>query len=321
MVRALVALDGLRCWSPGDGDGRGGLPVWLRLRLLAFWGVLFTFSARVASRSVRVSEMKDSGLSVRGRGEYPGTGCRHGGLLPVAAVPGDEASPWTLRINTVALVILLVGFCGGVMDAPQAVRRSVVPGAGEVFEAVVEPAVSLPAPEVVPAGGGPVGAPGGPFRPEVPLPQAVLDAAAGAVPLLDSGVMPSGNGLGGRAGATAGNAMDDAAGREGSRIPGGSSIDRGERGMEAGRRLAVSAVRGDFPAMEYPEAARRRGLSGTVRVGWTVEADGRISGVRLLKSSGTSLLDDASLRHVRSRFRFEAPGLRIPYWYEFVFRL
>ncbi len=49
----------------------------------------------------------------------------------------------------------------------------------------------------------------------------------------------------------------------------------------------------------YPELARRRGWQGDVRVGLRVEADGRLSHLRVLRSSGYSALDRAAVRALR----------------------
>lgn len=42
---------------------------------------------------------------------------------------------------------------------------------------------------------------------------------------------------------------------------------------------------------EYPSDARRRNRTGIARVSFTVDADGRVNGVKLISSSGTSSLD------------------------------
>lgn len=46
---------------------------------------------------------------------------------------------------------------------------------------------------------------------------------------------------------------------------------------------------------EYPLTARRRGWEGVVRVGLRVEADGQLSALRVIGSSGHALLDRAAL--------------------------
>lgn len=46
---------------------------------------------------------------------------------------------------------------------------------------------------------------------------------------------------------------------------------------------------------EYPMTARRRGWEGVVRVGLRVEANGRLTGLRVIGSSGHAVLDRAAL--------------------------
>lgn len=56
---------------------------------------------------------------------------------------------------------------------------------------------------------------------------------------------------------------------------------------------------------DYPGAALRRGEQGTVRFEVAVAADGRVSGCRVLASSGSAELDAATCRTVSRRARFE----------------
>ena len=51
--------------------------------------------------------------------------------------------------------------------------------------------------------------------------------------------------------------------------------------------------------MNYPEAARRQGIEGNLVLSVDILADGRIDAVRILRSSGHELLDEAALRIVR----------------------
>lgn len=58
----------------------------------------------------------------------------------------------------------------------------------------------------------------------------------------------------------------------------------------------------------YPDASRRRGEQGVVRVELVVDAEGRVANVRVIETSGFSALDAAALEAVREwRFR---PGRR-----------
>jgi protein TonB len=45
----------------------------------------------------------------------------------------------------------------------------------------------------------------------------------------------------------------------------------------------------------YPEAARKRGETGIVIIGVTIEHDGEVSDISVLQSSGNPLLDNAAL--------------------------
>ena len=52
-------------------------------------------------------------------------------------------------------------------------------------------------------------------------------------------------------------------------------------------------------SLQYPLAARRRGLSGRVELEVLVEPSGRIGAVRVISSSSHAVLDDAALQAVR----------------------
>ena len=54
----------------------------------------------------------------------------------------------------------------------------------------------------------------------------------------------------------------------------------------------------------YPLMARRLRQEGTVAVGFVVQADGRLTAIELLESSGHQLLDEAALAAVREVGRF-----------------
>jgi len=49
----------------------------------------------------------------------------------------------------------------------------------------------------------------------------------------------------------------------------------------------------------YPKSADRAGVSGTVTVSFTVSSSGGVSGVRIVKGSGSPVLDEAALNAVR----------------------
>jgi len=60
--------------------------------------------------------------------------------------------------------------------------------------------------------------------------------------------------------------------------------------------------------LEYPAAARRRGLSGTVHLEIALEATGRVSEVLLVRSSSHAVLDDAALEAARGLRRVPFPS-------------
>jgi len=60
-------------------------------------------------------------------------------------------------------------------------------------------------------------------------------------------------------------------------------------------------------SLEYPTAARRRGLSGTVHLEIAIDATGRLGDVLLVRSSSHALLDDAALQAARSLRRVPFP--------------
>jgi protein TonB len=69
--------------------------------------------------------------------------------------------------------------------------------------------------------------------------------------------------------------------------------------------------------IDYPELARKRGQNGVVEVELTVTEAGKVSCVRVAKTSGYPLLDEAALRAL-ARTRFEPArrdGTPIPYTY------
>jgi len=64
------------------------------------------------------------------------------------------------------------------------------------------------------------------------------------------------------------------------------------------RRVRVTLEEALLPRFDYPSVARRRGWQGRVRIGLHVEADGDLTGIHLVESSGYALLDKAAVRNV-----------------------
>jgi protein TonB len=85
----------------------------------------------------------------------------------------------------------------------------------------------------------------------------------------------------------------------------------GEPGAEYGGYLA-GIRRRIQESLEYPQAARRRGIKGTVQLEITIKADGAIGGVSVAGSSSHPLLDDAALEAVRSLGRQPFPAGLLP---------
>lgn len=49
----------------------------------------------------------------------------------------------------------------------------------------------------------------------------------------------------------------------------------------------------------YPDQARRQGVEGVVEVEFTLSSDGRVEDVKVLRSSGSPLLDEASIETIK----------------------
>lgn len=60
--------------------------------------------------------------------------------------------------------------------------------------------------------------------------------------------------------------------------------------------------------LNYPDEARQRNLSGSLILDVAIERDGRIGSIRVVRSSGQKVLDDAAVRIVR----FAAPFQPFP---------
>ncbi len=61
---------------------------------------------------------------------------------------------------------------------------------------------------------------------------------------------------------------------------------------------------------EYPELAKRYGLQGKLSVEFTIGTDGQLEQLRVVRSSGSQLLDDEAIRAIKAA----APFPRIPAW-------
>jgi periplasmic protein TonB len=94
-------------------------------------------------------------------------------------------------------------------------------------------------------------------------------------------------------------------------VPPGPAGLAGEPGAEHGTYLA-GIRRRIQESLEYPQAARRRGIKGTVQLEILIKADGAISGVSVAGSSSHPLLDEAALEAVRSLGRQPFPAGLLP---------
>jgi periplasmic protein TonB len=198
-----------------------------------------------------------------------------------------------------------------------------------ITAAPASPTPASPAPVVTPA---PATAPE-PVRPperEVPVskpeprePEPALVAAAPREPDVAPSVTTS-PAVGTNPAATAGSSADGAAGRtatqsssasggtsggSGSRIalaPVGPSGNGGTGGSEYGSYYRQIRQRIQ-ETLEYPAAARRRGITGTVLLELRIKPDGAISAV-VKESSSHRVLDDAALETVRNLPRQPFPS-------------
>jgi periplasmic protein TonB len=93
--------------------------------------------------------------------------------------------------------------------------------------------------------------------------------------------------------------------------PSGPAGLAGEPGAEHDAYLA-GIRRRIHESLEYPQAARRRGIKGTVQLEILIKADGAISGVSVAGSSSHPLLDEAALEAVRSLGRQPFPAGLLP---------
>jgi protein TonB len=163
----------------------------------------------------------------------------------------------------------------------------------------------MPAPVEAAGGGGePM-----PRRPAALHGVDTTDAVAALGPEAGSGSPgPSGGGAGGRGlGHGAGRGLGPADGPGGGIAgtgPGAGGAGTGPGGggpprpLDLGDLLARIRQRIEA-AKRYPEDARRDGIQGTVSVRFRLRPDGQVERVEVIRSSGSRLLDEASLETIR----------------------
>jgi protein TonB len=90
----------------------------------------------------------------------------------------------------------------------------------------------------------------------------------------------------------------------------GSTSDGADELTSAARyhRVRDELLQALLPHFDYPPLARRRGWQGRVRIGLLVKADGDLSGVHLIESSGYALLDKAAIKNVSQLRNVPAAG-------------
>ena len=74
--------------------------------------------------------------------------------------------------------------------------------------------------------------------------------------------------------------------------------------------LVYGRGEGKQPAPQYPARALSEGQEGTVRVQFTVGADGRPLAAEVVSQSPWPLLNEAALKVIRERWRFATGGVR-----------
>ena len=81
-----------------------------------------------------------------------------------------------------------------------------------------------------------------------------------------------------------------------------------------------STTGGIFPDPIYPAFAQRNRQQGTVVLEFTVDASGAVTSVKVQKTSGFNILDEAAVKAVKERWRFPPGGARY-YFNKFTFEL
>jgi TonB family protein len=73
--------------------------------------------------------------------------------------------------------------------------------------------------------------------------------------------------------------------------------------------LPVPVTSHAVSAADYPPVAVKLGVQGVTKLKYLVGTDGLVQSVEILDSSGSGILDDASIAMVKDRWRFR-PALR-----------
>ncbi|CAA7622494.1 energy transducer TonB [Magnetospirillum sp. UT-4] len=168
---------------------------------------------------------------------------------------------WSALLH--AALLPLAALCAGpAVPPPQPRSVEVVFVAAPRPAPVQEAPVALPAPAAGPAPPAPVRRAPAPVRPVAARPAAASSASSGAVAVADG---------------------------EGGGEPAVAAIPQ----AAAPPDRPPTAMAGNPPPL-YPNAARRRGQGGTVRLRLTVDPSGAVSDVTVVSGSGLAILDEAA---------------------------
>jgi len=260
-------------------------------------------------------------------------------VSPSAETPGDDVSPASAAGREVRALRSAAAEAAPVPAGPPAESAGDPPSASPSSPAPPAPRTASPPDAVAPADSAAVAE----LRPSVPPPPApARKPAVAEAPPDPAGTLPppppkprrmveaTGSATGGQSAAQASAAPAPAAtparrtprarqlagltvshdgGGPGAGGADGEDSARDDVAAAAGQGAAGAAPRAGNPAPEYPARARRRGWEGRVLLEVTVDAEGRVAGLRTLESSGYDLLDRAAAEAVR-RWRF-TPARRL----------
>jgi protein TonB len=90
---------------------------------------------------------------------------------------------------------------------------------------------------------------------------------------------------------------------------GSDSTPKEARAQQAKEHSTATESTGDvrrvFSADDYPVSAQQKGEEGTVQAQLTVDTTGRVSGCKVIRTSGYASLDDATCSILQRRARFK----------------
>jgi len=85
---------------------------------------------------------------------------------------------------------------------------------------------------------------------------------------------------------------------------GGGGGSGGNGTGDGGGGTDLEKIAGDILPSDYPRSLGEAGIGGTVSVTFTVETNGRVTGCRIIRSSGVPQLDAMTCQLMEQRFRF-----------------